>query len=54
MIIGFLAYLVIFILILQIIAIFSYMKKRAYKIFSRLNYINDSTYVDDEDIENEV
>lgn len=54
MIIGFLAYIVIFVLILQIASIFCYMKKRAHKLFKRINYMNDSRSVDDEDIESQV
>lgn len=55
MIIGLLSYVVIFILLLQSISICCYLKKRSHKLFKRINYINDSRFVDDyDDNESEV
>ena len=51
MIIEFLAYIVIFVLILQVISIFFYAKRRLRKLFKRINYMNDSRYMDDEEIQ---
>lgn len=57
MIITFLAYLVIFILVMQIIC--CYVKKRTEKYFKRINYsndsndFNDSIYTDNIDIESQ-